>query len=213
MTRAKPAWDLARSFNIASQGVRRMKTVLVLAVVLAAANAFAQTSSVPDGLGIYFETTALTNSKECAGGSIVTAYLVATHISQKNGMAVWECEVVLGGDVSMDDVSWTYSNPDAVVNALAPPQFMVAMAPPLPAAPSMYLLRIRFPFPKAGTPVLLGIGPSTPTSLPGQHTAAYGNGDSSVLTPFTPSSTAFPVPGRPGFYYVACAGGRGPALD
>jgi hypothetical protein len=184
-----------------------MKKLLVLALVLMAANAFAQVSTGPSGLGIYFETGALTNSKTYAGGATVTAYIVATHITTA-AMGTYEFEVVLDGDVVWDDVTWTYANASTMVNALNPPLFIVGIAPATPAETAMYLVRIRFPMPDAETPVKLGLGPATPPSIPGRP--CYANGDYTALFPFTLVSDKDPVAGRPGFYYLAGVNTAGP---
>jgi hypothetical protein len=183
-----------------------MKKLLVLALVLMSANAFAQTSTGPNGLGIYFETGALTNSKAYSEGATVTAYICATHITT-SAMGTFEFEVVKSDpDVLWDDVTWTYANASSMVNALNPPLFIVGIAPATPAANSMYLIRMRFPM--GLVPCFLGLGPATPPSIPGKP--CYANGDYTALIPFTLSSSAMPVPGMPNFYYLACAGGTGP---
>lgn len=183
-----------------------MKMLLVLALVLVSASAFAQTSTVPNGLGIYFETGALTNSKVYGEGATVTAYLVATHISQTDGMSEWECQILLNPVVAMQDAVFLFNTPTACVNTLVAPDFMVAVGPAFATAPAMWLLRIRFPLPDSVPTVLLGFGPSlAATSFPLQHVAGYGSG-SGVMTPFTPAGAAIPVPGVQGGYYVAGAG-------
>lgn len=182
-----------------------MKMLLVLALVLVSASAFAQTSTVPNKLGIYFDTVGVANSKGYGEGATVTAYLVATHISQMDGMSEWECRILLSPGVAMQDVVFSFNTPNACVNTLVAPDFMVAVGPAYATAPAMWLLRIRFTMPDSVPTVFLGFGPSlAATSFPLQHVAGYGSG-SGVMTPFTPAAVAMPVPGVPGGYYVAGA--------
>jgi hypothetical protein len=188
-----------------------MKKLLVLALILVSANAFAQTSTGPNGLGIYFETGGLTNSKAYAPEAQVTCYLVATHISQTNGMSEWEAHIYTTPNVDPGDYAFTFNTPTACVNALTAPDFMVGVAPVFPALNANWLVRFRFPMPIEVEPVLIGVGPSVEvTSFPNAHVAGYGNGNSTVMTPFTLSSSALPIPGVPGGFYLACAGGTGP---
>jgi hypothetical protein len=190
-----------------------MNKLLVLVLVLVSANALAQVSAGPDGLGIYFfENGAWTNTKMNAEeGAQITAYLVATNISQPNGISGWDCEIALDGNILMDDVSWMAPQPTwAATNVSSPPQFVVGIAPPIATVPTISLLTFRFPFPAPGGLVLLGFGPIITGFLGSHGSPGYQSG--TIWTPFIPSSNALPIPGRPGFYYVACAGGEGPIV-
>lgn len=181
-----------------------MKKLLVLALALVASSALAQ-----DGLGIYFDPdgTDRTNLTPTPG-TFINTYLVAKDISRPDGISAWECEIVSDGLESPEDVIYTFSNPAAAINVLAPPLFAVGLAPILPTAPSVYLLKIRLYY--TGGIVKLGIGPATPSSF--GTAPGYVNGSATALTPFTPVSDLDPVPARPNYYYVLTLGAPSPQL-
>ncbi len=70
-----------------------MKKWLMLALMLVATQACAQVDPDPDGIGVYFDQTALDNCLENpCWFSCVKAYLIATNISA-DGMLGWECSL------------------------------------------------------------------------------------------------------------------------
>jgi hypothetical protein len=186
-----------------------MKKLLVLALVLISANAFAANS-----LGIYFDTLgALGNAKDYAPEAQVTSYVVAKDFTQV-GVGAYEFYLVTTPNISPDDYAFTFNTPTACVNALTAPDFMVGVAPVFPTTGPLWLLRLRFSMPTEAATVMIGIGPSQEvTSFPGLNVAGYANGACTILTPWIPSSNEFPVAGRPGFYYVAAVNATGPTAD
>jgi hypothetical protein len=182
-----------------------MKKLLVMALVLVASNALAQ-----NGLGIFFDTAGIdrTNLNPTAG-TFINMYLVAKDISRTDGISAWECEIVSSGLESPEDMIYSFSNPTDAVNVLVPPRFAVGMAPILPTAPSIYLMKIRLFY--TGGIVKLGVGPATPSSF-GGLAPGYANGPRTILTPFTPVSNLDPVPDRPNYYYVLTLGAPSPPL-
>jgi hypothetical protein len=195
-----------------------MKKLLVLALILVSVNAFAQTSTGPNGLGIYFEKTGMTNSKAYpTGGSTVTCYLVATHISQTNGLSEWEAHLYTTPNIDPETYTFTFNTPTACVNALTAPDFMVGVAPIFPTANAIWLVTFKFDLPDPVETVLVGVGPSVeatsfrdPISHLPLNKAGYGNGNSTLMTAFELSASSLPIPGVPGGYYVACVNGQGP---
>lgn len=182
-----------------------MKKLLVLALVLMASSAFAA-----NGLGIYYDTAGTNRTNLAPTPNVfINTYLVAKDISRLDGMSAWECEIVNSGLEFPEDMTYTFSNPTAALNALAPPLFAVGMAPIIPTAPSIYLMRIRFFY--EGGIVKLGVGPATPSSF--GTSAGYANGPATILTPFFPVSNLDPVPGRPNYFYVLTLGAASPVGD
>jgi hypothetical protein len=191
-----------------------MKKLLVLALLLLSANAFAANS-----LGIYFESAGTTNTKAYGFEATVTCYVVAKDFTQV-GVGAYEFNLMTTPNASPDDYAFLFNQPTWCVNALTAPDFMVGVAPAFPTTGPLWLLRFRFVMPVEPSPeappevVMIGIGPSQEvTSFPGLNVAGYANGACTILTPWIPSSNQFPVPGREGFYYVATVNAPAPVSD
>lgn len=180
-----------------------MKKLLVLALVLMASGAFAQS-----GLGIYYDTagTNRTNLNPSPGATIST-YLVAKNIVA-GGIGTWEAEIVFSPNVVFDDMIFTPIT--GSTNVLDAPMFAVGLWPVLATVPSINLMRIRFVMPDPVSPVFLGVGPATPSGF--GTSPGYGNAASTALNVFTPVSNV-PVPGRPNYYYVLSCGEASPVAD
>lgn len=181
-----------------------MKKLLVLALVLMASGAFAQS-----GLGIYYDMAGTNRTNlNPADGALITTYLVAKNIAA-DGIATWETEIVFSPNVVFDDMVFTPIT--GSTNALDPPNFAVGLWPVfMTEMPSLNLMRIRFYMTEPASPVFLGVGPATPSSF--GTSPGYGNGASTALHAFTPVSNV-PVPGRPNYYYVLACGETSPVAD
>jgi hypothetical protein len=133
----------------------RLVPWLVAAACFAAPPATAQIDPEPNGLGIYFDEGGTTNCREAAAGDLVTAYLVVTRLEESaGGIAGFECGISYYPGTVQGGVE--YELPAGAVNVLTPPSFSVGLASPLPQAPVITLLTLRFI--SDGNPVLLGAG-------------------------------------------------------
>ncbi|MHB8079971.1 MAG: hypothetical protein ACYDIE_12035 [Candidatus Krumholzibacteriia bacterium] len=176
-----------------------MKKLLVLALVLVAANAFAQTDPDPNGIGFYWDEGGVSNYLASAAPySSLNIYLLATRLTESSGLSGWEAEVAITPAPSFPP---TYTVNNAGLNVLTAPNFQVGMANALPYAPAMKLLTITLL--NFGTPFSFAVGPCTPTSFPNTNSPGYAAGnDPGVLVPLT-ASCDVPLAGRPYFYTVA----------
>jgi len=175
-----------------------MKKLLVLALVLVAASAFAQTDPEPNGIGFYFDEAGTSNYLASAAPyTIVNAYLLATRITQSGGLSGWEAEVAV---IPAPAVAPSYTLNNNGLNVLTPPVFQVGMAVALPFAPVIKLMTVGVL--NFGTPFSLAIGPCTPSSFEGKYPGYADGVNPGILIGLTPSADV-PVPGRPNFFTVA----------
>ncbi|MCP4144261.1 MAG: hypothetical protein GY752_03125 [bacterium] len=70
------------------------KSILGFCLIVLASCSFAQIDPDPDSIGIYFDQEATQVNANVAVGDTVTAYLIATNMSQVGWLAFWECYVV-----------------------------------------------------------------------------------------------------------------------
>jgi len=182
-----------------------MKKLLVLALVLVAANAFAQSDPGLNGIGFYFDEGGVSNYLPTqAPYTMINCYLLATRITESSGLLGWEAEVAV---IPAPGLAPTYTMNAGMSNLLSAPIFLVGMANPLPFAPAMKLLTVSVL--NFGTPFSLAVGPCNPSSfgrypyadVPIGPGYAAGN-DLGKLIRLTPSSNV-PVPGRAYFYTTA----------
>jgi len=178
-----------------------MKKLLVLALILVTANAFAQTSNMPNSIGIYFDVTGSENTLMSAPPyTQVTAYVVATNIDLASSIAAVE----FGLAYSVAPVGLSYAHPYSCYDCLgSPPNFQVVFVPPRTVAPAMVLTIISFL--NMGTPLLIAMGPCNPTSFPVTQTpGAVDGADFSHKFPLFLVATSMPTPAKaPYFYYMA----------
>jgi len=175
-----------------------MKKLLVLALVLVAANAFAQTDPGPNGIGIYFDESGTSNFLASAPQyTMVNAYLLATRITQSAGLSGWEAEIAI---TPAPAVAPTYSLNNNGLNVLTAPIFQVGMATALPYAPAMKLLTISIL--NFGAPMSFAVGPCTPSSFANKYPGYADGMDPGLLIGLTPSCNV-PVAGRTNFFTVA----------
>jgi hypothetical protein len=176
-----------------------MKKLLVLALILVAGNAFAQTSNMPNGIGIYFDVTGTSNTLMSAPlYTQVTAYVVATRVDQASSIAA--VEFALAYSVAPVGLGYTYPS-SAFANVLSPPDFQVGIAPPLPVALAMVLTNISFL--NMGVPLLIAMGPCNPTSFPLTQTpGAIDGADFSHKFPLFGVAYSMPAV-APYFFYLA----------
>jgi hypothetical protein len=193
-----------------SQGAKIMKKLLVLALILVAANSFAQTSNMPNSIGIYFDTSGTNNTLMSAPlYTPVSAYVVATNINLASSIAAFE----FGLAYSVAPVGLGYTYPSsAFANVLSPPDFQAGIAPALPVAPAMVLTNISFL--NMGAPLLIAMGPCNPTSFPVSQTpGAVDGADFSHKFPLFLVATSMPTPAKaPNFYYMAGFMTPGPVI-
>lgn len=175
-----------------------MKKLLVLALMLMAASAFAQSDDGANGIGFYWDEGGVSNFLETAAPySSLNVYLLATRITEMSGLSGWEAEVAV---IPAPSFPPTYTLNNAGLNVLSAPIFQVGMANALPWAPAMKLLTITLL--NFGTPFSLAIGPCTPSSFGGLYPGYADGVNPGLLIGLTPSAD-LPVPGRPNFYTVA----------
>ena len=174
-----------------------MKKLLVLGLMLAVTNAFAQTDPKSNSIGFYFDELGINNALASAiPYTMVNAYLLATRTTQSAGMAGWEAEVAV---IPAPAYPPAYVVHNAGENALTAPIFQVGMATALPYAPVMKLLTVSIL--NFGTPFYLAVGPCTPSSFGGLCPGYADGADPGLLIGLTPSCS-IPVPGRPYFCIV-----------
>jgi hypothetical protein len=200
-----------------------MKKLLVLALVLMAASACAQTVADPNSIGFYFDQTGTNNYSATAS----QAYLLATRISESSGIEGWEARVGVSGGI--DPLSEDYMEPAFLLptgsnNFGSPGNFIIGMTAVLPYAPAIRLARITVfnTDPNTGlkVPFSLYVGPAIPCSF-GDPNGAYPNNppsplyaagiDGGKLIGLTPSCNQ-PVPGMPNCFTVAASGMAAPPL-
>lgn len=174
-----------------------MKKLLVLALVLVAANAFAQTDPDPNGIGFYFDEGGVSNYLATAPAyTVVNAYLLATRVTESSGISGWEAEVMVSPAPA---VAPTYTT-NGGINVLTAPIFQVGLGAALPFAPAIKLLTVGVL--NFGTPFTLAIGPCTPSSFQGMYPGYAAGNDPGKLVGLTPSCDV-PVAGRTNFFTCA----------
>jgi hypothetical protein len=177
-----------------------MKKLVTLALLLVAASAFAApTDPAVDGIGIYFDTNGTSNCSTASAYTNVTAYVLATNISESSGVSGWEAEITTNPATFPAGINFTILG--GGLNVLTAPNFQVGLANALPYAPAISLLSISTFY--LGGPIQFGIGPCTPTSFPARPGPGFAKGsDPGVLKPLTPAASDA-VAGKPYFYWVA----------
>jgi hypothetical protein len=104
------------------------KTALVLvAVLLMAANGFAQLDPDDDGIGVYFDPCACVNCITMDTGS-QTAFLVITHPTSPAGVAGWEAKMWLEGPGLIGNVDIELGT--QAINVGTPPEYKVGTVDP-----------------------------------------------------------------------------------
>ncbi len=85
-----------------------MKTLLLISILTMAVSASAIVDPDPDGVGIYFDTTAdQTTITTSVPFKLVTAYLIATNISVPSGISRWQASLRHEGEVVERD-GWIF---------------------------------------------------------------------------------------------------------
>lgn len=177
-----------------------MKKLLVLALILVTANAFAATSNMPNSIGVYFDQTGTSNTLMSAPMyTYVNAYVVATNINLASTVSAFEFALAYSGAPMVNYVT----NPADAFNSFSPPQFQLVILPALPVAPAMMVATVSFL--NMGAPLLIAMGPTTPTSFPLTLTpGAVDGADANHKFPLFLVATSMPTPSKAnGFYYMA----------
>jgi len=186
-----------------------MKKLLVLALMLVAASAFAQADVEPNGIGFYFDENGDSNFLPTAAPyTLVNAYLLATRLTESSGLSGWEAEIVV---TPTPAVPPSYTVNGGGINVLTAPIFQVGLGAALPYAPAIKLLTVGVL--NFGTPFSFAVGPCTPSSFGGLRPGFAAGNDPGKLVGLTPSANV-PLPGREYFYTVASFINPGPvAVD
>ena len=153
--------------------MRKLLVLLGLASLVVAGTAFAQTDPDPDMVGVYIEPGAITNHAEVGAIGPYDVYLCMTNATAASGVSGWECSIMVTEGVFV--LNWGYAG--TAVNALAPPDFAVGLAEPLPWEPSIVLMTMTIGL-FAPTPVELTVMAQPIPSIPGDPAfPAYAAGD------------------------------------
>jgi len=178
-----------------------MKSLLTLLLLLPAL-AFAQIDPDPDGIGIYFDSEATVTTATAASGETVSAYLIATGMSQTGNIYLWDAFVWT--DFEGQDTPYiTGTCINAFNTAMnmpgSPGYHFTALAyggPGLPAEPITILAELSIHVEDSTLPVNLFVGDEaeywmsgeppyhvlTPSSGSGEAPVAIINGGAPVAT-------------------------------
>jgi len=183
------------------------KVIVSLVIALFAVPALTQTDPGPDSIGIYFDQGGVGNCATRAPFTQVTAYLVATRISDSSGIAGWAARILFNPAEIPAGVSYTLL-PSGWLPDPGPayPDIVVSLPWCLPAAPAVPLLVVSFFY--MGGQVMLGVGPAYPFSASPQGPGYAPCGAPGQLTALFPSGDV-PWPGIPGGYVVAAVSPTG----
>jgi hypothetical protein len=167
-----------------------MRTTLILGLVLLTAGAAcAQIDPDPDGIGLYFDEEATQACASVAPFTQFDAYLCLTRPSSPNGASGFECRLVEPANVLR-----VYDSSNSLgKSVLSPPDYLVGLHAPLPAADVVVLLQLQFLNLQTTTRNEFFLAPIARPSLPG--TACYADGaDPRLLIPMHPSSGSWDLP-------------------
>jgi hypothetical protein len=180
-----------------------MKKLLVLALMLVAANAFAVVDPDPNGIGIYFDQTADNNCLLSAPQySTVTAYLCVTNLTT-NGISGWEASIRTNPATLPAGLTVTLFH--GALNVLAPPLYNVGI-PAVGGVAGNPVVLASFSTFYLGGPIEYAVGPCTPSSFGGLSAGFAAGDDPGLLTPLTPSCD-LPFPGFDNTFLVASVAG------
>ncbi len=175
--------------------MKKLTALLTIFALLTAATAFAQDND-PDGIGVYFDLDGLVTCHYTAAPfEQVTAYLLATNVSDATGISGWEAVVSVGGAPVAP--AWTLAAGLDVDPSDTGFQVGIGVAPAaLPSAPAV-VLATWAGFIMAPTDIVDFTVSDVPGSVSFAGTPGYASGsDAGLLIPFQVSS---------GYPYVACA--------
>lgn len=166
---------------------------LFIAASMSTGAAAAQIDQMPDGVGIYFDPGATLNCTFTAAPfAPVTAYLVATNITEPSGISGWECTVQVAGNLVAP--AWTIAG--GGTNFLTAPNFAVGVGTvvPLPFGPVVLLATLTAYVMNPTDMVNLYVRPAPQPSIPGSPVYAAGD-NAFVLHPLGQSTGGpdFPV--------------------
>ena len=116
--------------------MRKLAILLGLGSLLVAGMATAQIDPDSDMIGIYVDPGATSWCDSPGAVGQYDTYLCLTNATVAAGVSGWECSVVVTEGVFV--LNWGYAG--TAVNALAPPDFAVGLASPLPWEPSIVLM-------------------------------------------------------------------------
>jgi hypothetical protein len=108
------------------QGETTMKKMLVIALaILVSSSAFAQIDPDENGIGLYFDEFGYEVCMSTAAPfTPITAYLLATNISEESGVSGFECEVTTDGPLTAS--AWALNGVQPL-NVFAAPLFAVGL--------------------------------------------------------------------------------------
>jgi hypothetical protein len=176
--------------------------LLVGLVLLGGGPATGQLDLSPDGVGLYFDPEGSDNCLTVASGTVFSGYLLVTRPSDPDGIHGWELTLVVPPGLFL--LQTIYSG--QALNITSPPEYIVGLADPLPAADVIRLAEVQFLVIMI-EPYDLFLQPVSRPTVPGQMIYASG-GDEGVFVGLQPSSGAHdrpvaaingdcPVPARP----------------
>ncbi len=106
-----------------------MKKLLVLALILVAASAFAQTSNMANGIGIYFDTSGMSNTLMTAAPFPATDQRVCGGHQHQPGGQHWRLGVQACVTPRPLFAASYVTNPADAFNSFAAPNFQLVVAP------------------------------------------------------------------------------------
>lgn len=171
--------------TFASQGVCNMKKLLIVAAVLSlcASTAMAvPTDPKIDGIGVYFDTGAVSNCSTASPYTTVNGYLIGTNLS-RGGASGWEATLLINPTTFPAGISLGIGA--GALNVLTAPDFQVGFSPSRAGSEVVFLSITTF---YLGGPILFGVGPCVPSSFGGLNPGYADPLDPAILVPLTPSS-------------------------
>lgn len=166
----------------------------------------AHADPVADHIGIYFDQQGEVYCAHPAPYTTVTAYLVATQVTEPSGLSAWVARIVTQPESLPAGLNFTLQQPG--VSILPAPFFYAQLSPAVPRAPAITLLSMSTFY--LGGVVLLAVGAAETTLFPADPGPGYAAGsDPTSWRRFTVWS-GVPLSGVPHTWTVAAIGGGFP---
>ncbi len=155
---------MSRWRSICLRGV--MTSLLAL---LFASHCWAQQNLPTDAIGIFFDETGCTYCAAPSPYMPMTAYLLMLGPSASGDITGWECSVPTDPASFPAGITVTIEGGGVIQSTW--PELRVPLSSPLPRAPIVHLATFSTFY--LGDPILFGIGPTHPSSLPANPSPAY----------------------------------------